>query len=96
MNQEPAADLISRLSIASHSLSKADVRSLHKACEVGKATLARDGAAFIRSVGASPLLSSASADGTPVREFVWQIREQVRDLFYSGCVSFFDTSVNRA
>ena len=60
------AKAIESLAKASGALTVAETRQMHRACEVGKAVLQSGAAQLVARAAGFPMLSSKSADGTPI------------------------------
>ena len=72
--QASAVDSIQRLSHASGSLTKAEMRATDRVAEVAKEVMLDAGSALVMLAAGRPMLSSKSADGTPVSVAVQQRR----------------------
>lgn len=61
-----AAALVESLARASNSLSREDVRDLHRVCEAGKVTQETSARQLVSRAAGSPMMTSKSSDGTPI------------------------------
>ena len=67
VRQDSVFDAISRLSVASHSLTEAEHRDALRLCEVGKMALNEFGHDLVLASNGRPLLYEYVGDGTPLK-----------------------------